>query len=76
MPLEHAQGDVHVCGHMLERALIGSDGGKHLGLARREREAAGEIPKARLGVDGSLVCGKRIAGCCVLRGFRYAPVGF
>ena len=55
---------------MLERALVGGDGGKYLGLARREREAAGEILKACLGVDSCIVRGRRGVGCCVLRGFR------
>ena len=70
MPLQHPQGDAHVRGHMLERALVGGGGGKHLGLARREREAAGEIRKVRFGVDGGIVYGKRGAGLRVLRGFR------
>ena len=70
MPLEHAQGDAHVRGHTLERALVGGDGGKYLGLARREREAAGEIRKVGFGVDGGVVCGRRGAGCRAFRGFR------
>ena len=69
MPLEYAQGDAHVRGHMLERSLIGGDGGKHLGLARREREAGGEIRKVRFGVDGGIVHGRRGAGCRAFRGF-------
>lgn len=68
--MEHAQGDAHVRGHTLERALVGGDGGKYLGLARREREAAGEIRKVGFGVDGGVVCGRRGAGCRAFRGFR------
>ena len=56
---------------MLKRALVGGDGGKHLDLARRERETAGEIRKVRFGVDGGIVCGGRGAGCRALRGFRH-----
>ena len=72
MPLEHAQGDAHVRGHVLKRALIGGDGGKHLGLARREREAAGEIPQVRFrgGVDCGIVSGRRDLGCRALCSFR------
>lgn len=70
MPLEHAQGDAHVRCHMLERALVGGDGGKHLGLARRERETAGEIRKVRFGVDGGTVYGRCGVGCRAFRGFR------
>lgn len=70
VPLEHAQGDAHVRGHMLERALVGGDGGKHLGLARREQETAGEIRKVRFGVDGGTVYGRCGVGCRAFRGFR------
>ena len=70
MPLEHAQGDAHVRRHMLERALVGGDGGKHLDLAWREREAAGEIPKTCFGVDGGIIRGRRGAGCRAFCGLR------
>ena len=70
VPLQHPQGNAHVRGHMLERALVGGDGGQYLGLTRREREAAGEIRKVRFGVDGGIVYGKRGAGCRAFRGFR------
>lgn len=71
MPLEHAQGDAHVRGYVLERALVCGDDGKHFGLARREREAASEISQVRFGVDRGNICGRRGVGCRAFRGFRH-----
>lgn len=68
VPLQHAQGDAHVRGHMLERALVGGDGGQYLGLARREREAAGEISQVRFGVDCGNICGRCGVGCFAASG--------